>query len=730
MSARIPTYFSHSYWPEDREVNKHFWKLFWDAGFAFTVDPRSGTLSIPHIESLVRRTACFVGVVTHRPEVDHYQASPYLVFEYGLAVQAGKPRLVFVERSAARHHYGEGERLVFDRGAIANDRQRHLAAIRQLHEMSAGHARMGDRERGSVGILLPHDGAYRRAMPAIREVLASAGYEVVAIDYDMPNPYRFIAEVDRHDFLLIDVDNDELPSWLHPVLYGHFVPMVRLLHYETGTGPVRSLPRLLLGHAIELVARGDELALWWSSVDELLPKLEREVRALKLPPRGEFHTLEQGMGYFNSLGRSVDATVFVSNANSENDVAQELCGLLRTNYVRFFHYIFENTIELGSPWPDGLRDRLRSSQLFVPLITSAYWESDVCREEYRIAEELRRQGRIRILPYFLDPGDPAVPLQGRALHRIPPDQWPDRIMLDIDGYLTPRTVAPELSSRWWCDETEPQVDVALVTVLPEEYDAVIRHLDRSDPVPSIETRPNRYAWRFGEIAPADGGRPYRVVVALAGEKGTNAGLLVVGHTIEAFRPRYVLLVGIAGGLGEPCPGDVVVANRIYGYEYGKVEDGFHPRPEWNHPTDTAVVNAALTMPGLHPDWSRGVIRDIATPPRVFVGPIASGNKIVDDISDPSFRPVLDAWPELVAVEMEGIGAAEVIKDARERGHVVNFGMVRGVSDKPNGRRAKQTGRPGSGGTRERDRWKVAAADAAAALTVQMIRRAWSRPPRR
>ena len=150
---------------------------------------------------------------------------------------------------------------------------------------------MDDRERGSVGLLLPDDGAYRHAMPAIREVLERAGYEVVPIDYDTPNPYKFIVEVDRHDFLLIDVGDGEMPSWLHPVLYGHFVPMVRLLHYETGSRPARSLPSLLLGHAIEqfcsfaepadrhalrlsIVSLGGELAFGLCSDPEAIPNLD------------------------------------------------------------------------------------------------------------------------------------------------------------------------------------------------------------------------------------------------------------------------------------------------------------------------------------------------------------------------------------------------------------------------------------------------------------------------
>jgi nucleoside phosphorylase len=731
---KIRTYYSHSYRPEDREINKHFWRLFWDAGFAFTVDPRTGTVSIPHLELMLRRSACFVAVVTPRPDVNHYRTSPYFVFEYGLAVQANKPRLVFVERSVARHHYEESRRVVFDREALTDHDKEVMAAIRKL-QMSIGQAPPDVHERGSVGLLLPRDGAYREATPVIRELLKKAGYEVVAIDYDTPNPYKFLLEVDRHDFLVIEVGEGEMPDWLHPLLFGHFVPMIRLLHHQPRQ-PGR-LPNLLLGHAIELVARSDELAIWWAGVEDLVRQLHREVVRLSLPPRGEFRTLDQGTGYFNSLGRSVDGTVFVSNARSENEFAQRLCGLFEANYVRYFHYIHGNTIELGSPWPDGLRDRLRSSHLFVPLITRSYWESDVCREEYRVAEELNADGRLRIFPYFLEDvrSGPEVPLQGRPLHGLPLDEQLDRVLRDVDRYLTPETTQAETSRNWWRDEPNPQVDVAFITILPEEYAAVLRQLDWHHPVPSTDELHNRYGWQFGEIAPRRGGRPYRVVLGLAGQKGTSAGLLIVRSTIEAFRPTYVLLVGIAGGLGEVRKGDVVVSDRIYGYEYGMVAGGFWPRPDWNHPTDTAVVNTALVMTGAHPGWCSDLTRigrPEPSPPRIHVGPVASGNKVVEDLSDPSFSPVLDYWPSLKAVEMEGLGAAEAIKDARERGHVVNFAMVRGISDRPSPKPSGRGTRPDreiSHKTRERDRWRSAAASAAAALAVEMIRLAWSRPPR-
>ena len=106
--------------------------------------------------------------------------------------------------------------------------------------------------------------------------------------------------------------------------------------------------------------------------------------------------------------------------------------------------------------------------------------------------------------------------------------------------------------------------------------------------------------------------------------------------------------------------------------------------------------------------------------------------MIDDVSDPSFKPVLDFWPKLVAVEMEALGAAEAIEWAKQKGLAVQFSMVRGISDLPpvmpsqpdsedDGQKSKQT--------QERDLWKKYAAEAAAVLATQIIRRSWRVPPR-
>jgi len=78
--------------------------------------------------------------------------------------------------------------------------------------------------------------------------------------------------------------------------------------------------------------------------------------------------------------------------------------------------------------------------------------------------------------------------------------------------------------------------VALVTVLQEEHEAVRRYVESLAAVPPTASWQNDHAWEYGEI-PAAGNRGiYRVVLGLAGDKGTSSGLQTV-EAVQQFSAR-------------------------------------------------------------------------------------------------------------------------------------------------------------------------------------------------
>jgi nucleoside phosphorylase len=741
---RIPAYFSHSYRPGDREVNEFFWSLFWESGFTFAVDPESPTLSIPHLELMMRWSACFVAVVTHRPQQAYYKSSPFIVYEYGLAVRAQKPRLIFVEAGVPGQYFSESAvTIAFDRRRLEERREGFRDLIKQLADQSRAYSNLADRQRGPAGLLLPQNSQYREAKGAIAKLLSAAGHEPREIVTGFDNSFQFALRLDECDFILIDVGSKSIPTWVYPFLHGRFIPTVRLMHQATADDR-KAAPVLDNDDALTAAGVMDEVVIHWSTSDELITQLERQVEKL-FQLRRPFLSEEEGLRYLRSLGRRKES-IFISNAGEDNNFASGLVRALNLQNILPFHYVYENQLTLGKDWHEELKERVRSSQLFVPLISEAYWESEWCKEEYEIARHLEGQGLLTMYPYFLDDSkQPQVPAHGRKLSHLSEEVGIKQIVDDVDGYLTSeregeatagvRSSGTASRASWRSSTRKVSIDIAIMTVLPEEYAAVYACLEDPSRVAGRRGHPNDYSWVFGEIQSDEHKAPYRIVLGLAGRPGEGSGLRAVKDTIDAFSTEYLLLVGIAGGLRDVRRGDVVLSDHIYGYEYGKVDEGFKPRPDWIFHTEIGMFNAAQTLEFINPEWSEAIglkAPDGTRSPKIYSGPVASGNKVIDDVSDPSFKPVLDFWPKLVAVEMEALGAAEAIEWAKQKGLAVQFSMVRGISDLPpvmpsqpdsedDGQKSKQT--------QERDLWKKYAAEAAAVLATQIIRRSWRVPPR-
>lgn len=280
------------------------------------------------------------------------------------------------------------------------------------------------------------------------------------------------------------------------------------------------------------------------------------------------------------------------------------------------------------------------------------------------------------------------------------------------------------------------VDVAIVTVLPEEYDAVLNCLPAVVNAPISEKDPNIYGWVVASITSATVKSDYRVVVCRLGRPGNVQGALGILTTIRRWSPRYVLLVGIAGGfpLDGLQKGDVVFSDIIYGYEYGKLDKVFIPRHTWVYQSDQGLFNCALSIAADTSVWSQQLTKEYNRTIKALPAYIASGDKVVDDPDIEFFSQVRQAWPKLHAVEMEGAGSAAAIEHARTNGLPIGFMMIRGISDMPRPEDlVTNTNNEDSGrnirGTEERDAWKKEAAKAAAVFAVALISSGLPMPPK-
>ena len=271
------------------------------------------------------------------------------------------------------------------------------------------------------------------------------------------------------------------------------------------------------------------------------------------------------------------------------------------------------------------------------------------------------------------------------------------------------------------EDKSPLLDVVILTVLKEEYDCICNRLAEPGLPPGLDSTPNLYAWQSGNVFCQNFQSDYRIAVGMIGRPGTTEGALAAREAVQLWRPRYILFSGIAGGLPDlkdddalPGLGDVVIADVIYGYEYGKIDKKFLLRTNWTYRTDKALRNGAIAY-SRSDCWRKSIKAKspMDCNPKVIGGEIASGNKVIDNPSSSFFKQVLKIWPKIIAVEMEGAGVAGAIEQAQSLGIPTGFMMIRGISDLP---RAEGKDR----GTKERDAWKTYASDAAAAFIIGWI----------
>ena len=253
------------------------------------------------------------------------------------------------------------------------------------------------------------------------------------------------------------------------------------------------------------------------------------------------------------------------------------------------------------------------------------------------------------------------------------------------------------------------VDFVIITALEEERDALLAKLPGYKQSPPTDDDIRTYFSAELPVTFSDdttGTYSLRILCLLG--YGRVQAANATNDAIKRWKPRYVLLVGIAGGfeINKATLGDLLVPESVVDYELQKITDTETKFRYKEHNCDPRLYGFSKNPIGI--EWIKliTVKRPRQGTPKRLDGPVATGDKIVERKS--LIKLLLKHSEKLTGVEMEAGGAATACFQSPLK---PGFFMVRGVSDLADENKE----------SRKVKAWREYACDVAASYTIALLK---------
>jgi nucleoside phosphorylase len=275
----------------------------------------------------------------------------------------------------------------------------------------------------------------------------------------------------------------------------------------------------------------------------------------------------------------------------------------------------------------------------------------------------------------------------------------------------PRGSCPPIPTRWSALPSRPVV-VILTALHDPEYIAVQRAFGNDWTPVSQGSRTLRFDEK--EIR-TDKGTDLRLVTGVSSYMGLTAAAIAATQAIMEFRPKLILMVGIAAGVRSDSRhvGDILVADPSVDYLSGKVRqlDGGERLDSHCDPirlpqvVRSVVGECARKREGLDAIADAWPAAKPAHRLSLHVGPVATGDQVVD--APARVQTLRKSWRKLIGLEMETYAVYRAAVEAPSPQPI--FLSLKSICDFAN---------------KKNDRWQHYAAHTAAGFASHLIRARW------